>query len=117
MYTSFSFGARDQNFRQWAMLVFIWEYFIIILNKNIFEMGKGNEQTVDIRGYATYKQLLEECVIFSVIKEMLTKTKWNTTLYLFQIFSKTVICNAGQILVKQAYSDSATGSQFGRMYL
>lgn len=58
-------------------------------------MGKGNEQTVDIRGYATYKQLLEECVIFSVIKEMLTKTKWNTTLYLFQIFSKTVICNAG----------------------
>ena len=77
------------------MLVFIWEYFIIILNKNIFEMGKGNEQTVDIRGYATYKQLLEECVIFSVIKEMLTKTKWNTSLYLFQIFSKTVICNAG----------------------
>lgn len=49
-------------------------------------MGKGNEQTVDIRGYTTCKQLLEECVIFSVIKEMLTKTKWNTTLYLFQIF-------------------------------
>ena len=58
-------------------------------------MGKGKEQTVNIRVYTTCKQLLEECVIFSVIKEMLTKTKWNTSLYLFQIFSKTVICNSG----------------------
>lgn len=49
-------------------------------------MGKGNEQTVDSRGNTTYKQLSEECQIFSVIKEMLIKAKWNTILYLFQIF-------------------------------
>lgn len=69
---SFLFGPCDQNFRQLALSFFTWES-IIVMNKNTFEMGEGNKQTVDSRGNTTYKQLVSQ--ILSLIKEMLIKAK------------------------------------------
>lgn len=52
------------------------------MNKNIFEMGKGNKQTVDSRGNTTHRWMLD---LISIQRNVI-KAKWNTILYLFKIF-------------------------------
>ena len=59
-----------------------------------FWMGKGNKQAVGSRGNTAYKQLIEECEISSVFKEIFLKQ--NEIHFLpISTFLKIIICNTG----------------------
>ena len=70
-------------------------------------MGKGNKQAVGSRGNTAYKQLIEECEISLVFKEIFLKQ--NEIHFLpISTFLKIIICNTGQILARQAYINIAS---------